>query len=138
VKENSEMEMRSQLSLYEIHFINVKRRRRRSRLVARRLIARIFVFLTKATRAIEAELAARQAMTELAEMNDYMLRDLGIVRSDIPNMVRRPRANARTDDAPIPPNDGGEHVTALLSVDSPRLASEAQPEREPRKLHLSR
>ena len=132
------MEMRSQLSFYEIHFINVKRRRRRSRLIVRRRIARIFAFLTKVTRAIEAELAVRQAITELADMNDYMLRDLGIVRSDIPNRVRQPRVNARTDDASILPNDVGEHVAALLSVNSRGLASEAQPEREPRKLRLSR
>jgi uncharacterized protein YjiS (DUF1127 family) len=129
--------MHSQQSLYEIHFINVKRRRRRSRLIARRLTARIFAFLTTVTRAIEAELAARQAMTELAEMNDYMLRDLGIARNDIQNAVRRPRASAGTDDAPIPPNDAGEQVAALRSVDAPGLASEAQSEHEPRKLHPS-
>jgi len=46
-------------------------------------------------------LAARQAITELASMNDYMLRDLGINRCEIENAVRRPRAKAGTDDTPF-------------------------------------
>jgi hypothetical protein len=52
------MEMHSRQSLYEIHGISVKRRRQ-SRLTARLLVARLFAFLTKVKRAIEAELAAR-------------------------------------------------------------------------------
>ena len=39
--------------------------------------------------AIEAELAARQAIAELASVSDYMLRDLGINRSEIEDAVRR-------------------------------------------------
>ena len=52
------MEMHSRQSLYEIHGISAERRRR-SRLTARLLVARIFAFLTKVKRAIEAELAVR-------------------------------------------------------------------------------
>lgn len=83
------MEMHSQASLYQIHGI-VVRRRGRSRPIVRRLVARILAFLTIVKRAIEAELAARQAMAELAEMDDRMLRDLGLSRSEIENRVRRP------------------------------------------------
>ena len=74
------MEMHSRQSLYEIHGISPERRRRRSRLTARLLIARIVSFLTGVKRAIETELTVRRAMTELAKMDDHMLRDLGIHR----------------------------------------------------------
>jgi len=83
------MEMHSKASLYEIHGI-VVRRRGRSRPIVRRLVARILAFVTIVKRAIEAELAARQAMADLAEMDDRMLRDLGVSRSEIENRVRRP------------------------------------------------
>ena len=82
------MEMHSQASLYQIHGI-VVRRRGRSRPIVRRLIARILAYMTIVKRAIEAELVARQAMAELAEMDDRMLRDLGLSRSEIENRVRR-------------------------------------------------
>ena len=129
------MEMHSQESLYAIHGISVKRQRHGSRLIARRFIARILTFLTKVGRAIEAELAARQAMTELAEMSDHMLRDLGITRNEIASAVRRPRANVATDDTSIPLNDIGEHVAVLPAVNSPGIASEARAEQELRRLH---
>ena len=83
------MEMHSQASLYQTHGI-VVRRRGRSRPIVRRFVARILAFMTIVKRAIEAELVARQAMAELAEMDDRMLRDLGLSRSEIENRVRRP------------------------------------------------
>jgi uncharacterized protein YjiS (DUF1127 family) len=86
------MEMHSQASLYEIHGL-VVRRRGRSRPVARRLVARILAFVTIMKRAIEAELAARRAAAELADLDDRMLRDLGLSRSEIENKVRRPAAD---------------------------------------------
>jgi hypothetical protein len=52
-------------SLYEIHGI-VVRRRRRSRPIVRRLVARILAFVAMVKRAIEAELTARRAMAALA------------------------------------------------------------------------
>ena len=99
------MEMHSRLSLYEIHGITFERRR--SRLIARLLVTRIFEFLARVKRAIEAELAARQAITELASMNDHMLRDLGISRSEIEDAVRWPPAKVGTDDTPVFLNDAG-------------------------------
>jgi len=86
------MEMHSKVSLYEIHGI-VVRRRGRSRPIVRRLVARILAFVTIVKRAIEAELAARRAAAELAELDDRMLRDLRLSRSEIENKVRRPVAD---------------------------------------------
>jgi uncharacterized protein YjiS (DUF1127 family) len=61
--------------------------------MVRRLVAGILAFVTIVKRAIEAELAARQAMAELAELDDRMLRDLRLSRSEIENKVRRPVAD---------------------------------------------
>ena len=131
------MEMHSRQSLYEIHGISIEWRRRRPRLVARLLTARIAAFMTKVKRTIEAELAIRRAMTELPEMDDYMLRDLGLHRSDIEGRLRRQRANVGTDDASFASNTTARSHPHLPTVNSPLVAPEARPKRESRKLHSS-
>lgn len=84
------MQMHTAQSLYEVHGLSTPRQRRRARLIARLLVARIIGFVARAKRAIEGELAARQAIDELVSMNDHMLRDLGISRGEIESAVRRP------------------------------------------------
>jgi uncharacterized protein YjiS (DUF1127 family) len=58
-------------------------------------IARVLAVLKGMTKAVDAELAARHAIVELASMDDRMFRDLGITRGEIENLIRRPRANVR-------------------------------------------
>jgi uncharacterized protein YjiS (DUF1127 family) len=109
------MEMHSRQSLYEIHGISALRRREpRWRSLARLGIARILAVLKRIIRAIEAELAARHAIVELARMNDRMLRDLGITRDQIESLIRRPRRNVRGDDGPVLSSDTGPNVKMLL------------------------
>ena len=60
------------------------------------LSMRLIQLLARLKRTIEIELAVRHAITELSEMNDHMLRDLGITRGDIENVVRRPGVRAGT------------------------------------------
>jgi uncharacterized protein YjiS (DUF1127 family) len=129
------MEMHSRRSLYEIHGIDAPPRRqpRRGR-IARRVIARLLAVLRKIKAAIEAELAARHAITELASMNDHMLRDLGITRSEIESTVRRARASIGMDYGPLLSNDIGQGDPALPTVSSPDLASEERLERQLRRL----
>jgi uncharacterized protein YjiS (DUF1127 family) len=103
------MEMHSRQSLYEIHGISApQRRQKRRRPLARLAIARILAVLKRIKAAIEAELAARHAITELVSTNDHMLRDLGITRSDIEDAVRGSRANVGTDGGPFLLNETGQ------------------------------
>jgi uncharacterized protein YjiS (DUF1127 family) len=121
------MEMHSRQSLYEIHGISApQRRQKRRRLLARLAIARIRAVLKRIKAAIEAELAARHAITELNSMNDHMLRDLGITRSDITDAVRNTRANVGTDSGPFLSNERGQSYPALPTVSSPGLTSEGR------------
>ena len=124
------MEMHSRQSLYEIHGISdaPPRRQKRRRPLARLTIARVLAVLKRIKAAIEAELAARYAITELASMNDHMLRDLGITRSDIGDAVRGSRANVGTDGAPFLSNETDQSYPALPTISSPDLTSEGQPE----------
>ena len=116
------MEMHSRQSLHEIYGISAPpRRRSRWRSIARLDIAGIPAVLKKA---IEAKLAARCAIAELASLDDRMLRDLGITRSEIEKVVSRPRENVGTDDRPILPNDTGQRYFALPAISSPDLTPE--------------
>jgi uncharacterized protein YjiS (DUF1127 family) len=129
------MEMHSRQSVYEIPRISAPpRRRSRWGAIARRAIARLLAVLKKAKAAIEAELAARCAIEELARMNDHMLRDLGITRSEIESRLRRPRGDIGTDNEPVLSNDAGQNHPALPTVNSPDLVSEGRREGELGKL----
>jgi uncharacterized protein YjiS (DUF1127 family) len=69
------------------------------------LMMRIIRFPARLKRAIETELAVRQAIAELSQMNDHMLRDLGITRIDIENAVRRPGVRFGADEGLLVPGD---------------------------------
>ena len=121
------MEMHSRQSLYEIHGISARRRRQKWRRPLGRLaIVRILAVLKRITAAIEAELSARHAITELTSMNDHMLRDLGITRSEIADAVRSTRANVGTDSGPFLSNERGQSYPALPTINSPGLTSEGR------------
>jgi uncharacterized protein YjiS (DUF1127 family) len=114
------MEMHSRQSLNEIHGISAPPRRQpRWGSLMRLSIARVHAVLRGITKAIAAELAARRAIVELASMDDRMLRDLGITRGEITNLIRRPRGNARADDRPVLSSDAGYHRPALSPSSSP-------------------
>ena len=122
------MEMHSRQSLNEIHFISAPPRRQpRWGSLMRLSIARVRAALKGIRKAIEAELAARRAIVELASMDDRMLRDLGITRGEIENLIRGPRGNVSADDGPVLSSDTGYHRTALPTINSPDLSPEGQP-----------
>ena len=114
------MEMHSRQSLNEIHGISAPpRRQTRWGSLMRLSIAGVLAVLKGIRKAIDAELAARHAIAELASMNDRMLRDLGISRSEIKNLIRRPRGNVRADDGPVLSSDSGYHRAALPPISPP-------------------
>jgi len=63
--------------------------------VQSRWLMRLFAALAKARSAVHSELRARRDAAELASLDDRMLRDIGISRSEIDSLVRRPVAGAR-------------------------------------------
>jgi uncharacterized protein YjiS (DUF1127 family) len=128
------MEMHSRRSLYEIHGIS-SAPRRRSRW-GTLTITGLLAILKRVWAAIEAELAARCAIEELAHMNDHMLRDLGISRSEVESRIRRPRVKIGTNIEPVLSNDAGQNYPALPTVYSPDLVAEGRPERQLGRLHL--
>ena len=119
------MEMHSRQSLNEIHGISAPpRRHTRWGSLMRLSIAGVLAVLKGIRKAIDAELAARQAIVELACMDDRMLRDLGITRGEIENLICRPRGNVRADDGPVLSSDSGYHRAALPPISSPDLSPE--------------
>ena len=121
------MEMHSRQSLNEIHGISAPRRQPRWRSLMRRIIASVRAVLKTIAKVIEAELAARHAIAELASMDDRMLRDLGITRGEIGNLIRRPRRNPRGDDGLVASIDANCHRPALPKINSPDLSPEGRP-----------
>ena len=118
------MEMHSRQSLNEIHGISAPPRRQpRWRSLTRRSIAGVCAVLKRIKEVINAELAARRAIAELLTMDDRMLRDLGITRGEIGNLIRRPRGNLRGDDGLLS-SDAGSHRPALPTISSPDLSPE--------------
>ena len=123
------MEMHSRQSLNEIHGVSAPPRRQpRWRSLMRRSIAGVRAVLNGIKEAIDAELAARRAIAELLTMDDRTLRDLGITRGEIGNLIRRPRGNVRADDEPVLSGDSGCHQPALPPVSSPELSPEGRSE----------
>ena len=121
------MEMHSRQSLKEIHGISAPPRRQpRWGSLMRLSITGVLATLKGIAKAIDAELATRHAITELASMDDRTLRDLGITRGEIQNLIRRPRRNVRADDGPVLSSDAGHHRPALPSISSPDLSPEGQ------------
>ena len=102
--------------------------------IVRLAIAQILIALRRMIKAFEAELAARRAIEELGSMNDHMLRDLGITRTEIESKVRRSRASIGTDYGPLVSDDTGQGYATLPTVSSPDLMSEGQPEHQLQRL----
>jgi uncharacterized protein YjiS (DUF1127 family) len=122
------MEMHSRQSLNEIHGISdPPRRQPRWGSLMRLIIARAGAVLKRIKEVIDAELAARRAVAELISMDDRMLRDLGITRGEIQNLVRRPQGNVGPDDWPVLSSDAGYHRSALPTISSPDLSPEGRP-----------
>jgi len=72
------------------------------------LSLRMIKLLERLKRTIETELAIRRAVAELSELNDHMLRDLGITRGDIETVVRQPGVRAGMDE------DIGDKTTSIV------------------------
>ena len=78
------MEMHTTQSLYNVHGITSRPRRR----THSHVLARLLAIALKLELTLRAELRARRAATELRQMDDRMLHDIGIVRSEIDDVVR--------------------------------------------------
>jgi uncharacterized protein YjiS (DUF1127 family) len=85
IREEGLMDMHSRQSLYQVHGISVRDRARLQFLWTKG----IFALLTRVKSALRAEMQARRAALELAGLDDRMLRDIGINRTDIERTVRR-------------------------------------------------
>jgi uncharacterized protein YjiS (DUF1127 family) len=84
-RKHRSMELHSRQSLYEVHGISARDKARLQVLWT----TGIFAVLTRVKSALRAEVQARRAASELAGLDDRMLRDIGVSRSDIERAVRR-------------------------------------------------
>src|SRR5262249_55090133 len=83
---------------------------------------RLLEALARTTSAVQAELRARRTAAELANLDDRMLRDIGVSRSEIQSLVRRPIASAQTPHlgpAPWPRTLAGGDATTMEAASSP-------------------
>jgi uncharacterized protein YjiS (DUF1127 family) len=126
LKEDLTMEMHSRDSLYHTHGINTERRRPRPRRWVWALFGWIRRSFVEFKQAIETEFAVRQAIIELRDMDNHMLRDLGITRAEIESAVRRPSARIGTEEAPAISSD--ESSSIVPRIISPSMASDARRE----------
>ena len=85
-QEKRSTEMHSRSSLYEIHGISAREDAR----FRPQWGKGSFALLRRVISVLSGELAARRAARELSQLDDRMLRDIGISRSDIQRMVRQP------------------------------------------------
>jgi len=115
LKENLTMEMHSRDSLYHTHGINTERQQPRPRRWAWALIGWIRRFFVEFKQAIETEFAVRQAIIELSDMDNHMLRDLGITRTEIESAVRRPSARIGTEEALVISSDESSSIVPRIT-----------------------
>jgi uncharacterized protein YjiS (DUF1127 family) len=79
------MEMHSRPSHTDVHGISFRDQAR----VRRLWIVDMLALLRRVKLALKSELQARRAAAELVRMDDRMLRDIGVSRSEIATLVRR-------------------------------------------------
>lgn len=60
-----------------------------------RWLRQLFAAVARTGSAIQAQLRARRAAAELARLDDRMLRDIGVSRSEIRSLLRRPTARTQ-------------------------------------------
>ena len=87
------------------------------------LIMKVIQLIARLKHMIETELATRQAIAELSEMSDHMLRDLGISRSEIQSVVRQPGIRVGTDEGLLAPGD--ERASIVPKAIPPEHARES-------------
>jgi uncharacterized protein YjiS (DUF1127 family) len=120
------MEMHSRDSLFEIHGIKTGYQQHRPRRWAFPLFGWIHRFFVELKQSIESEFAARQAIIELSDKDDHMLRDLGITRAGIEGAVRRSGNRDETSEALVIPCD---ESSSIVPRNTP-MTSDARRERD--------
>ena len=89
------MELHSPQSLYRTHGISVEPRPAR-----RASMTSLLAKLGEIGRVISREMRHRRAVAELSEMDDHLLRDIGVSRTQIPYIVRHGRLELHRQSQP--------------------------------------